>query len=132
MPVTYVIDPSRKLIRTKCAGDVTLQEVIDHFRQLVRDPECPEQLDVLLDLSQETSLPSTSELLAVAYEIRRVRQRVRFGMCAVVAQRDALYGMLRVFEVVAQDYFGAIHVFRTHQEAEIWLGLLKATFYKGG
>ena|ERR1041385_4570850 len=106
MPVTYVIDPSRKLIRTKCAGDVTLQEVIDHFRQLVRDPECPEQLDVLLDLSQETSLPSTSELLAVAYEIRRVRQRVRFGMCAVVARRDALYGMLRIFEVVAQDYLG--------------------------
>jgi hypothetical protein len=132
MPVTYVIDSSRKLIRTKCAGDVTLAEVIDHFRQLVRDPECPEYLDVLLDLSEETSLPSTSELVAVAYEIRRVRQKVRFGMCAVVAQRDALYGMLRVFEVVAQDYFGAIHVFRTHEEAETWLGILKPSLNKVG
>ena len=130
MPVTYTIDSSRKLIRTKCAGDVTLAEVIDHFRQLVRDPQCPEYLDVLLDLSEETSLPSTSELIAVAYEIKRVRQRVRFGMCAVVAQRDALYGMLRVFEVVAQDYFGAIHVFRTHREAETWLGLVKPTLNK--
>src|SRR5262245_30262204 len=98
MPVTYVIDSSRKLIRTKCFGDATLPDVTDHFRQLVCDPECPEYLDVLLDLSEETSLPSTSELVAVAYEIKRVRQKVRFGMCAVVAHRDALYGMLRIFE----------------------------------
>jgi hypothetical protein len=132
MPVTYVIDSSRKLIRTKCIGDVTLPEVIDHFRQLVRDPECPEYLDVLLDLSEETSLPSTSQLHAVAHEIKTVRQRVRFGMCAVVAERDALYGMLRIFEVLAQNYFLAIHVVRTREEAETWLGLRRQTLNKVG
>jgi hypothetical protein len=132
MPVTYKIDTNRKLIRTKCSGNVTLPEVVDHFRELAQDPECPEYLDVLLDLSEETSLPSTSQLQSVAYEIMRVRQRVHFGLCAVVAERDALYGMLRVFEVIAQDYFRAINVFRTGQEAEVWLGLQKPNLDKVG
>ncbi len=132
MPVTYKIDTSRKLIRTKCSGNVTLPEVVDHFRKLAQDPECPEYLDVLLDLSEETSLPTTSQLQSVAHEIMRIRQRVRFGFCAVVAERDALYGMLRVFEVIAQDYFRAINVFRTSQEAEVWLGLQKPNLDKVG
>ena len=132
MPVTYKIDCSRKLIRTKCSGNVTLPEVVDHFRELVQDPECPEYLDVLLDLSEETSLPTTSQLQSVAHEIMRIRQRVHFGLCAVVAERDALYGMLRVFEVIAQDYFRAINVFRTAHEAEVWLGLQKPDLDKVG
>jgi len=130
MPVTYKIDTSRKLIRTKCSGNVTLPEVVDHFRELARDPECPEYLDVLLDLSEETSLPATSQLQSVAYEIMRIQQRVRFGLCAVVAERDALYGMLRIFAVTAEDYFQAISVFRTCHEAEVWLGLQEPTLNK--
>ena len=39
MPVTYVIDAQQKLIRTKCIGNVTLPEVIGHFRELERDPD---------------------------------------------------------------------------------------------
>ena len=132
MPVTYKIDTNRKLIRTKCSGDVTLQEVVDHFRQLAIDPESPEYLDVLLDLSEETSLPASGQLQSVAYEIKRIRQKVRFGLCAVVAEKDALYGMLRVFQVIAQEYFRAIGVFRTGEEAEVWLGLKKPTLDKAG
>jgi hypothetical protein len=132
MPVTYSIDLNKKLIRTKCIGAVTLSEVIDHFGQLSHDPACPEYLDVLLDLSQETSLPDTHQLQSVAHEIMRVRERVRFGLCAVVADKDALYGMLRVFEVMAQDHFRAIHVFRSYEEAESWLNMTKSLLNKVG
>jgi hypothetical protein len=38
-----------------------------------------------------------------------------------VADRDALFGMMRVFEVNVGDYFDAIHVFRRMGEAEMWL-----------
>ena len=33
----------------------------------MRDPECPERLDVLLDLNEITSLPTSSQLSAVSY-----------------------------------------------------------------
>jgi hypothetical protein len=121
MPVTYVIDTKEKLIRTSCVGDVTVHEVIEHFRTLERDPACPGRLDVFLDVSKTTSLPFTGEISAVAVEISRIKKKVRFNICAVVATRDALYGMLRMFSVLAGPYFTAIRVFRVADEAEEWL-----------
>ena len=31
-----------------------------------------------------------------------------FGGCAIIASRDALFGMARMFEVFAENYFGAM------------------------
>jgi hypothetical protein len=121
MAVTYQIDADQKLIRTKCSGQVTLQEVIDHFRQLGQDPLCTGHLDVALDLSETTSLPESSQLQIVRQEVKRVSEHVRFGACAIVANRDALFGMMRVFEATTQEYFETACVFRSATEAEAWL-----------
>src|SRR5438132_5438250 len=118
MPVTYVIDTEEKLIRTSCIGNVTLNEVIAHFRTLERDPVCPDILDVFLDLSETTSLPLSGQISAVAVEISRIKKKVRFNACAVVATRDALFGMLLMFYVVAGPYFSSILVLRVASDAE--------------
>jgi hypothetical protein len=121
MPVTYVIDQQEKLIRTRCAGNVVVGEVINHFRMLEQDPNCPDRLDIFLDVSETTSLPFTREITSVAQEINRVRKKVRFNFCAVVATGDALFGMMRMFAVLAGVYFTEIRVFRSAAEAEAWL-----------
>ena len=121
MPVTYTIDVKEKLIRTKCTGDVKFQEVIDHFRILEHDPNCADRLDVFLDLSRITSLPATGQITGVAREIARIKEKVRFNVCAVVAPTDALFGMLRMFEVMAKPYFTETRVFRSATDAEAWL-----------
>jgi len=59
--------------------------VIDHFQQPAHDPNCPDRLDVLLDLSEETTIPKSRELQVVTGEITRVRERVQFEVCAIVA-----------------------------------------------
>jgi hypothetical protein len=121
MPVTYQIDKARQLIRTRCVGPVTIEEVLGHFRELERDPECPGHLDVLLDLSEETSLPKPQNLREITSAIRGIRETVRFGKCAIVAPSDGLFGLLRMFEVFAEQYFHESYVFRTTEEAEKWL-----------
>jgi hypothetical protein len=121
MPVTYRIDKVNRLIHTECTGEVTLAEVVDHFRQLEADPECPPYVDVLLDVTQELTIPSSDELRTVTLAIARVRRRVEFGFCAIVAHRDALFGMMRMFEVFTEDYFRETRAFRTLVEAEAWL-----------
>jgi hypothetical protein len=121
MPVIYQIDQASKIIRTRCTGNVTIEEVLEHFRVLTQDPECPDRLDVLLDLSEQTSIPERDNMDEVAETIRRIRSTVQFGACAIIACTDVLFGMLRMFEVFATDYFGAICVFRNKEEAEAWL-----------
>ena len=119
--VTYKIDLNDRLIRTECSGNVTLPEVVAHFQEIAADPECPAYLDVLLDMRTLSSLPKSGELQAVTREVRKVRDKVRFGFCAIVVEREVLFGMFRMFEVFAQDHFAAIHVFRVLSEAESWL-----------
>jgi hypothetical protein len=119
MPVAFTID-TRGVIRTRCTGNVTLDEVLDHLRTLEEDPCRPGRVDVLLDLSEADSLPQSGQIRAVGDELG-VRTRMRFGACAIVTPSDALFGMMRMFEAVAQEHFRAIHVFRTAAEAEAWL-----------
>ena len=121
MPVNYQIDKVNRIIRTKCIGPVTIEEVVEHFRVLERDPDCPDRVDVLLDLSEQTSIPKKENLQEVTGQIRKIRGRVQFGACAIIACTDALFGMLRMFEVFANEYFRESCVFRAASEAEAWL-----------
>jgi hypothetical protein len=121
VPVTYIIDTTRKLIRTICSGPVTLEDVLDHFRQLTDDPACAGHLDVLLDVDHADSLPESIQLRVVNSHIAAIRSKVGFGMCAIVANRDAMFGMMRMFAVFAEENFRAIRVFRETAEGEKWL-----------
>ena len=121
MPVTYKIDAANSLIRTKCSGLVPVEEVLGHFQTLEKDPECPRIADVLLDLREMLTNPKSHEIRDVALEIKRVRHSVEFRTCAIVASSDALFGMMRMFEVFVEDYFHETQAFRSMSEAEAWL-----------
>jgi hypothetical protein len=121
MPVVYTIDATRKFIHTECIGNIALAEVLDHFQTLVNDPTCPDWLHVLLDLSAVSSIPEPHQLRQVSYKIGSITDSVRFGACAIVAPKDAMFGMSRMFEVYAEKWFKAIRVFRAIDEAKEWL-----------
>ena len=121
MPITYQIDTDKRTIRTKAAGYVTLQEVIDHFQILAQDPQCPDRLDVFLDLSEVDSLPETPQLSTVIDALKRIRAKVHFQACAILASRNALFGMMRMFEALAEKFFRVTSTFRIASEAEAWL-----------
>lgn len=126
MPVTYKIDAARMVIHTTCSRPLKFAEVIEHFRTLKEDPACTGNLDVLLDVSGADTLPVSSQLGPIGAELDAVRAKVQFGLCAIVATRDAMFGMMRVFEVVAAPYFRAIRVFRQAAEAQAWLVSMQA------
>jgi hypothetical protein len=121
MPITYQIDRARALIRTRCAGNVIIDEIGAHFQQLSQDADRPERLDVFLDLREMTSSPSAAQIRQASEIIAYQPVPIQFGACAVVAQRDVLYGMSRMFSVFAERFFTAIHAFRSAAEAETWL-----------
>ena len=104
-----------------CLGPITIADVIGHFRELKDDPACTGYLDVLLDVSEVDSLPESDQLRVVNSELLAVCAKMEFGMCAIVAKRDAMFGMMRVFGVLAEKNFRAIRVFRETSEAEGWL-----------
>ncbi|ABF39678.1 hypothetical protein Acid345_0673 [Candidatus Koribacter versatilis Ellin345] len=121
MPVTYEIDAARKLVRTRCVGPVRMMDVLDHFRTLEADPACPPHADVFLDLVELQSLPKSFQLAGVVYEVEQLQPKVRFGACAIVVDREVLFGMMRIFATLAEGTFRVVRVFRKREEAEQWL-----------
>jgi hypothetical protein len=99
-----------------------LEEVIGHFHELEADASLPARLDVLLDLTPMDSLPESYQLKSVAAEMDRMQSKVTWGRFAVVADRDALYGMIRMFQVFTENVFVSSRVFRSLEEAGVWLG----------
>jgi hypothetical protein len=121
MPITFRINEEESLIRTAGFGYVTPAEVTAHFSELSRVWPRGMKLDVLLDLSGCTSLPEISQLRDVVAQIQVLGGRKRFGVCAIVASRELLYGLLRVFELLANQRFAAVRVFRSVPAAIVWL-----------
>jgi len=107
MPITYRIDRERSRIVTTCAGDVTL-------------PEVTPRLNVLLDLTRQTSVPMAPQIQAAADRVGLVTNVV-FEACAIVVSREAMFGMARMFEVLARGHFAVLRTFRDRQESEEWL-----------
>ena len=126
MTVTYELDRESDFIHTRCTGNVTLEEVLRHFQELETEPSLPERLDVLLDLDEMQTLPETNELSSVVSAVQRLEARLKWGACAIVASRDALFGMSRVFEAFAEGRFSSSCVFRRHDKAERWLASVRS------
>jgi hypothetical protein len=125
MTIVYEIDREWGLIRTRCTGDVTFPEVIQHFRDLQGDDSLPPRLDVLLDLTGMDSIPESNQLDTIAQEVEALKPKIEWGACVVVADRDVLFGMSRVFQAFAQEQFSASNVVRDLDEAERWLASLR-------
>jgi hypothetical protein len=121
MPVTYDIDPETGVVHTRCAGYVTFDEVLAHFRELENDESLPDRVDVLLDLTLAESAPDSQQIRSIAGEVERLRSKLSWGACAIVAPADVLYGMTRMFQVFAEDFFTTSSVFREREKADRWL-----------
>ena len=74
-----------------------------------------------LDLTEQTNLPTAQQIQAAASRIGMAKWMIDFRACAVVVNRDALFGMLRMFEVFAHPHFERLRVFRDATAARAWL-----------
>ena len=95
--------------------------MLSHFEELMKDPRCPRRLNVLLDLTELTSAPSSEQIVSVRDAITHARSTVQFHICAIAAPTDLLFGVMRMFEVLTENEFQLTRSFRQLEDAEKWL-----------
>ncbi len=120
MAIKYSVDTAAGLIRTTCRGLVRLPDVLAHFDTLRRESGLPPRPKVLLDLRGLATPPMTPQLRTVTDHLG-LQPELAFGDCAIVVDRDVLYGVARMFQVMAQPHFHEILIFRELEPAERWL-----------
>lgn len=118
MPISYTIDPARRLVVTRIAGVMSEEDVRALREQLRADPAFDATYANLVDLSEATDIQLSADTLgqlAVRSAFDRVTRR------AIVATSPLQFGMARMFATINERHGHVVRVFRDSGEAEAWL-----------
>ncbi|HEV7593409.1 MAG TPA: hypothetical protein VGO33_00330 [Gemmatimonadaceae bacterium] len=120
MPSSYKIDPGRRLVFTRIWGAATDEDIHEHARRLRADPLFDPTYRQLADMSDITEILVSKGTIE---EISRGQLFVPGAQRAFVASQDAVFGLLRKYQLHADSSGQIIGVFRDRKGAEEWLGL---------
>lgn len=105
------------------AGRVSAEELASLSEALLRDPAYQHVTRQLADLRQCEGIEvPTEELRDLARHVSVTDQREGVRL-AVVATRDVMFGMARLYTAHREPSTMEIRVFRDMREARAWLGL---------
>ena len=88
--------------------------------RILNDPAFDSSFDQLWDLQGVSTLEVTNETLQSLAQARSYSSEAKR---AIVAPRDILFGMARMFQMLHDGAPEDLRVFRTVEEANDWLGL---------
>jgi len=124
MAYTYVIDREAGLVRITVTGRDTAADNERRIREIANDLAWSPGMDVLLDFTGATEVDvAPAEMEAIAMMQAGIDALIGDGSLAIVAGRDLIYGLSRMYETIAEAKVSIkIRVFRDLREGEEWLG----------
>ena len=122
MPITYEIDKERSLVRTTVTGRLTDADLLAHKRALLADPCFSIGMKELSDIRGVEEFEVTPEgIMAAAFFDSRNKAELGTHQLALVASADLVFGMARMYGMRTDGNTGGVGVFRSEEEAKVWL-----------
>ena len=124
MPIEYAIDKNNRLL-TRADGAVTFDEINGHLdlEQSNRDLDRSE----LIDARNATTDLMPAQVRQLVMRAAGMLRVVKLGPTAIVTTDDVVYGMARMYSVLAEGVGARAEVFRDLESAERWLNQVTAT-----
>ena len=119
MPITLGVDREHRLVTTTAWGQVTYEEIQSHLseEEHLRATGYPELIDAI---GASTTL-TADEVRTLVNRTHDMLRQGPFGPTAIASDNDVLYGMARMYEILAERDGISIGVFRNVPDAERWL-----------
>jgi hypothetical protein len=127
MPMTYRIDPERRLVIARGSGTVKDAEVFEYQNEVWSRPDVA-GFNELIDMSDVTHIlvPSAERIHDLAELSARMSHGAPQSKLAIVAPSDLAFGLGRMFDMCRDSVapgLKPVGVFRTMPEAVAWLGI---------
>ena len=123
-PIRFELDTARRLRTAIFSGVITEQALISAYIALISDPAFEPTINDLVDLSGVTKLEVTSSgVRRVAQMFDPLNELQTQNRLAIVAPRDDLFGMARMYEILRSDAPEETRVCRTIEDAKAFLGV---------
>ena len=121
MPMDYIIDDERRIVRMTGSGSLTDAEMKGCIERLRSDPGLAPNMPTISDMRD----------IEVAFTPQGIRQAIGLmheapadrsdAKVAIVVNSSIAFGMGRMFELSANDEVDPrIRIFRSMEEAEVW------------
>ncbi len=121
MPITFRVDPTRRLVQTTVIGDFETADIVRVITGAASHPDFEPGFDILSD-HREIGEPITpAQLRDLTGLLRELSDRFAGGRWAVVTTKPASYGMMRALSMLTSDGSLQVEVFKTMEEAEAHL-----------
>ena len=101
-------------------GVATDDDVLGHNQRLKTDPQFDSTYRQLADMSGITAIKVSTDTINA---ISRSNLFTPGTQRAFVSSTDAVFGLLRKYELQSESEGQTVRVFRDRKEAETWLGL---------
>ncbi|KPJ99887.1 MAG: hypothetical protein AMJ60_03465 [Desulfobacterales bacterium SG8_35] len=116
------IDKERKLARITASGKVNVLELKAIFIETVRHEDWQSGFNMLCDYSKIEDFDVTPrDIEEITHWQTSIDPLIGKGRCAVVASKDSVFGMSRMWEILSSDSSQQICVFRQMNNAVLWL-----------
>ena len=121
MPIEFSYDPEKKALFGAMTGSLSLDEYRSSVEAIVRSEEFPPDIRTLWDL-RELEFTAIDRSL----EVKLVSVSEQFperspAKIAFVVKSELGFGMIRMFELLADKLAFRTMVFKSYSEAEAWL-----------
>jgi len=106
------------------SGEVTEAEYLEFYTReltqgMLESQGCRYSLN---DYSEVTSITiSTGAIEEIARYSKGAAEMTREQVTAIVADKDVIFGLARMWELLSSDAQGAVMVFRNRKDAEEWI-----------
>ena len=122
MPISYRIDPERRLVVTTASGILTDDDIIELKRRLAADPEFKAGMRELSDVRAVTDLQVSSAGVRRMAAMDESPSSTPSGYkLAIVAGSDTTFGMARMYQMFTESNHPHVAVFRNYDGARRWL-----------
>ena len=119
MPIRYSIDRIHRRLMTHADGNVTFHDINAHLdlEQRNRDLTRSE----LIDARGATTDITSDQVRRLVRRAADMLRSVDLGPTAIVTTDDVVYGMARMYSILAEGVGAAAEVFRDMESATRWL-----------
>lgn len=119
MPISHVLDRAGQRLLTRAEGLVTFDEIKHHLdlEAVERGLELPE----LVDARGATTSVTADQVRQLVARTHATGRSLPLGPTAIVTDSDHLFGMARMYAILAEPIGAPVEVFRDIDAALAWL-----------
>ena len=122
MPISIDYDRKENVIYTKAEGVIKRDDIFSYF-SFVASLDLKKGYRVLADYSDATLKLSNEDIYSMAERRKMVLDTNEEISIAVFCKEDIVFGLGRMYEALLGSNKYKVMIFRSEEEAKVWLGL---------